>query len=60
MAEKKKNKKKVERRPGVCVPWEEKIKEMAPIRTKEEMVKKAWEDVDGLAYTYIWQLLLSA
>lgn len=45
--------------PGVCVPWEEKVKELPKLVGNEEMVKKTWEDMDGLAYTYIWQLLLS-
>jgi len=51
--------KKVNRPPGVCVPWEEKKKELPGIVGDEEMVKRVWEGNDGLAYVYIWQLLLS-
>lgn len=47
------------RAPGVCVPWEEKLKELPPLTGKEELVKKCWEDVDGLGYMYIWHLLVS-
>lgn len=50
---------RIERKPGVAVPWEEKVKELPPIESKPEMVKKVWEDNDALAYTFIWQMLLS-
>ena len=42
------------KKPGVCVPWEEKIKEYEKITGDEELVKKVWEEVDDLAYQYIW------
>jgi len=51
--------KKKERKPGVCVPWEEKLKELPEITGDKELVKKVWEDVDALGYVYIWQCLLS-
>jgi hypothetical protein len=47
------------RRPGVCVPWEEKAAEFPEIRGDRQLVRRVWEDVDALAYTYIWQCLLS-
>lgn len=47
------------REPGVCIPWQEKLKELPRIPDNEELVKKVWEDVDGLGYMYIWQCLLS-
>ena len=53
------DKKAVDRKPGVCIPWEEKRKEIGPIQGDEEVFKKVWEDVDSLAYMYIWQVLLS-
>ena len=51
--------KKVKRKPGVCVPWEEKVKELPKISADKELVQKVWEDIDGLGYVYIWQCLLS-
>jgi hypothetical protein len=45
--------------PGACVPWEEKRKELPAISGDEALVKRVWEEIDGLAYTYIWQCLLS-
>lgn len=45
--------------PGVCTPWEEKRRELPPIRGDEQLVKQVWEQIDALAYTYIWQCLLS-
>ena len=50
---------KPKREPGVCIPWEEKMKEFPEICGDKELVKRIWEDVDALGYTYIWQCLLS-
>ena len=50
---------KAERKPGVCIPWEEKVKELPEILGDKELVQRKWEDVDGLGYVYIWQCLLS-
>lgn len=47
------------REPGVCFPWEEKLKELGEIKGDAELIKKVWEDVDALAYVYIWHCLLS-
>jgi hypothetical protein len=46
-------------RPGVCVPWEEKRKELKPISGDEDLVRRVWENIDGLGNVYIWQCLLS-
>ncbi len=46
-------------RPGECVPWDEKAKELPNIRGDQQLVERVWKDVDALAYTYIWQVLLS-
>jgi len=45
--------------PGVCQPWEEKKKELPKISGDEELVKRVWEETDGLAYLYVWQCLVS-
>lgn len=46
-------------KPGVCIPWEEKLKELPEIRGDKELVQKVWEDIDALGYMYIWHCLLS-
>lgn len=46
-------------KPGVCIPWREKLKELPEIKGDEELLKRIWEDNEALAYTYIWQCLLS-
>jgi len=46
-------------KPGVCIPWEQKAKELPKITGDKEMVRRIWEANDALAYTYIWQCLLS-
>lgn len=53
-------KEEIARKPGVCIPWEEKVKEYKEIMGDEEIVKKVWEDIDTLAYVYIWFCLLFA
>ena len=45
--------------PGVCIPWEEKRTELPPIQGDAGLVRAVWEDVDALAYTYVWHVLLS-
>ncbi len=42
------------KKPGVCISWEEKSKEYEKIMGDKEIVKKVWEEVDDLAYQYIW------
>jgi hypothetical protein len=46
-------------RPGVCIPWEVKAKETPPISGDPEIVHRIWDGLEGLAYTYIWHLVLS-
>jgi uroporphyrinogen-III decarboxylase len=45
--------------PGVCFPWEEKVKSIPEISGDKELIRRIWNDIEGLANTYIWQLLLS-
>jgi hypothetical protein len=45
--------------PSVCIPWEEKRKEMPVLEGDEEIVRRTWEEIDALGYMYIWQCLLS-
>jgi hypothetical protein len=47
------------RPPGVCIPWREKIEELPPMSGDRALVQKTWENIGELAYTYIWQVLLS-
>lgn len=44
---------------GVCIPWAEKRKEIPEIKGDEAIVERVWNDIEGLAYTYIWHCLLS-
>ena len=46
-------------RPGTCIPWSEKLKEIPNISGNRDLVKDIWEDLEGLGYTFIWQCLLS-
>lgn len=40
--------------PGVCVPWEEKLKDLGEILGNEEIIKSEWEKLDAFAYIYLW------
>ncbi|MFQ6035455.1 MAG: hypothetical protein ACE5NM_06350 [Sedimentisphaerales bacterium] len=51
--------KKSKKKPGVCIPWQEKVKELPQISGDKELIRKVWQDIDALGYMYIWQCLLS-
>lgn len=44
--------------PGVCIPWQERVKEYEKILGDPEVVKKVWQETDTLAYLYIWACLI--
>lgn len=44
---------------GLCVPWDDKLRELPPVTGDTVMLKRIWDEVEGLASTYIWQLLLA-
>ena len=46
-------------RPGVCFPWEEKLKEFPSVTGDRDLIKSVWEDIDALGSVYIYQLLES-
>jgi uroporphyrinogen-III decarboxylase len=46
-------------RPGVCYPWEDKVRQLPEITGSPELVRRVWEDIDAFGAVYIWQLLLS-
>jgi len=48
-----------ERKPGVCIPWQEKRKELSKTPENEELVQRIWEGNDALGYAYIWYCLLA-
>jgi hypothetical protein len=50
---------KPRRKPGVCIPWEEKLKELPPLKGDPALVQKKWEEIDACAYTYVWHCLVS-
>ena len=42
------------RRPGVCVPWEDKKLELPPFQGDEALARRTWERIDSLGYTFCW------
>jgi hypothetical protein len=53
------DRKSPEIKPGVCFPWEQRVKDLPEITGDPTMIQKIWEDIDALGNMYIWQLLLS-
>ena len=49
----------IKRKPGACIPWEEKVKELPPISGDQELARRVWEEVDFLGYLFIWHCLVS-
>ena len=43
---------------GVCIPWEQRVKEYEKILGDKELVKRIWQQTDMLAYLYIWACLI--
>lgn len=46
-------------KPGACMPWADKAKELPEITGDRELVQRVWENVDALGNVFIWQCLLS-
>lgn len=46
-------------KPGVCIPWEEKRKELPRISGDENVFKRIWEEIESFGHLFIWQILLS-
>jgi len=42
------------RKPGVCVPWEDKKLELPPFQGDEALARRTWERIDSLGYTFCW------
>lgn len=40
--------------PAVCVPWEQKVKELGEIKGDAGLIKKEWEKLDMFGYLYLW------
>jgi len=50
---------KQDRKPGVCIPWEEKLKELPEISGDKQLIRQTWEETDTLGYIYVWYCLLA-
>jgi hypothetical protein len=59
MARQKEADKQGKRKPGVCIPWEEKLKELREISGDKALAQRIWENTDALGYLYIWHCLVS-
>ncbi|MBA3974240.1 MAG: hypothetical protein C0504_08505 [Candidatus Solibacter sp.] len=44
---------------GVCFPWEERLKDIPSIPGDPMLARRIYEDLDALAYVYIWHMVLS-
>lgn len=46
-------------KPGICIPWAEKVRELPEISGDAQLAERVWEQIEGLGNTFIWQCLLS-
>jgi hypothetical protein len=46
-------------KPGICLPFEDKLKDLAPIVGDPALFRRIWDENEFLAYLYIWHVLLS-
>ncbi len=46
-------------RRGLCVTWDEKRKDIPAIPGDESLAKRIWDDIEGLANSFIWHILIS-
>lgn len=44
-------------RPGVLIPFEEKLKEYGGITGDEDLIRKAWENIEVHATRFVWMVL---
>ena len=44
--------------PGVCMPWENKLRELPALTRDRGLCERIWKEVDSLAYSYIRNVLL--
>ena len=44
---------------SVCIPWEQKRKEIAGDVENEEILRRVWQVNESMAYTFIWHCLVS-
>jgi hypothetical protein len=47
------------RKPGVCIAWDDKRRKLAKIKGDAQLVQRIWEDAGALGYVYIWYCLVS-
>ncbi|MCG8508734.1 MAG: hypothetical protein MI741_05845, partial [Rhodospirillales bacterium] len=47
------------RKPGVCVPWSQKVEELAPIEGHPDLIERVWNDIESFGYNFIWHILVS-
>ncbi|AGA69462.1 hypothetical protein Desdi_2017 [Desulfitobacterium dichloroeliminans LMG P-21439] len=40
--------------PGTCLPWEKITEDYGPPVGDEALLKGQWEELDALAYLYLW------
>ena len=44
---------------GLCAPWEQERDSGRRSRATRPLVEQVWDEIDGLANMFIWQILLS-
>ena len=42
-------------KPGMVTPWAERCSELGGIKGDEDLIRRAWEQLETMAYSWIWQ-----
>lgn len=46
-------------KPGICIPWERKVRELPALSGDGELLRNTWEQIEGFGHLFIWQCLVS-
>ena len=45
-------------RPGTCLPWEDKLRQIPALSGDPALLRRVWEEVDFFGYLFIWHTLV--
>lgn len=46
------------RKPRMVTPWETKLAELGGVKGDEDLIRRSWEQLEVMAYSWIWQWVL--
>jgi hypothetical protein len=43
---------------GMVTPWEVKFAELGGLQGEEDLIRRPWENLEKLAYSWVWQWVM--